>query len=143
MVRDRSGLRWILMALVVVLIVLGRSGVADALAGDEGGAGEGPSAGDSVSELGNGNGNHGDGNNGNPGGDDDGTGDDGDDDDDTGDDDTGDEDEGDDSSEDDDSESGDCGDGKVIICHKPGTPAENTLCVAESAWPAQEEHGDD
>ena len=34
------------------------------------------------------------------------------------------------------------GGGKVIICHKPGTPAERTITVSESAVPAHEAHGD-
>jgi hypothetical protein len=31
---------------------------------------------------------------------------------------------------------------KVTICHKPGTPAEKTITISESAWPAHKAHGD-
>jgi len=33
-------------------------------------------------------------------------------------------------------------DGKVTICHKPGTPAEKTLSVPPSAVPGHLGHGD-
>jgi len=34
------------------------------------------------------------------------------------------------------------GGGKVMICHKPGTPAENSLMVSQSAVRAHLAHGD-
>lgn len=43
--------------------------------------------------------------------------------------------------EDEDTDSGD-GQPKVVICHKPDTPAEHTLTVAEPAVPAHLNHGD-
>lgn len=32
---------------------------------------------------------------------------------------------------------------KIEICHKPGTPAEKTMVISVSAWPAHLAHGDD
>ncbi len=35
-----------------------------------------------------------------------------------------------------------CSNRKVNVCHKPGEPAENTLCISENAVPAHLGHGD-
>ena len=32
--------------------------------------------------------------------------------------------------------------GKVLVCHKPGTPAEHELCVPDGALEAHLRHGD-
>ena len=33
-------------------------------------------------------------------------------------------------------------DGDITICHKPGTVAEKTMVIPQSAWPGHEGHGD-
>jgi len=33
-------------------------------------------------------------------------------------------------------------DGDITICHKPGTAAEKTMVIPQSAWPGHEGHGD-
>ncbi len=39
-------------------------------------------------------------------------------------------------------EAHECKKGKVNVCHKPGEPPENTLCISENAVPAHLGHGD-
>jgi hypothetical protein len=35
-----------------------------------------------------------------------------------------------------------CGNGKTNVCHKPGEPAENTICISTNAVPGHIAHGD-